>query len=64
MRLLKRSQVAAKVGLERSAIYAKLQRGEFPKPIAIGRKSVRWLESDIDKWIAERVRQRDKGAGA
>jgi prophage regulatory protein len=65
LRLLKRRQVEAKVGLERSSIYDRLARGEFPKPVNLGPKSVRWIESDVDKWIAARIAERDsKNGGA
>jgi predicted DNA-binding transcriptional regulator AlpA len=30
----------------------------FPKPVKIGNKNA-WIESEIDEWIAERVRERD-----
>jgi prophage regulatory protein len=63
MRLLRCESVTAKTGLERSAIYQRMQRGEFPKQVRLGPKSVGWLESEIDAWIAERVRQRDERCG-
>jgi prophage regulatory protein len=62
LRILKRPAVTAKTGLERSALYQRMQRGEFPKQVRLGPKSVGWLESEIDAWIAERVRQRDERA--
>ncbi len=49
--------VTARTGLPRSSIYRKISRGEFPKPIALGARSVGWLSSDIDAWIASQIEQ-------
>ena len=58
-RLLRRKQVEQRVGLERSSIYARLQRGEFPKPVQLGPKSVRLFEHEIDVWIAAKAEARE-----
>jgi prophage regulatory protein len=54
--ILRRRQVEARVGLRRSAIYAAIAAGSFPKPIAIGVRAVGWLSADIDAWIDARIR--------
>ena len=51
-RLLTRRQVSERVGLGRSAIYDRMARGEFPRPIDLGPKCVRWSEREIEEWIA------------
>ena len=33
-----------------------MKEGNFPKPIALGPRSVGWLESEISEWIWERVK--------
>ena len=53
--ILRRPQVEARTGLSRSTIYQRMQDGTFPKPISLGTKSVGWLASEIDAWIAERI---------
>lgn len=53
--ILRRKQVEARTGLSRSSIYAAISAGTFPAPIALGEKSVGWLEHEIDGWIAARV---------
>ena len=55
VRLIRRKEVQAKTGLGASSIYAMMQQGTFPKAINISERRVAWIESDIDKWIAERV---------
>ena len=55
IRLIRRKEVQAKTGLGASSIYAMMQQGTFPKAVNISERRVAWIESDIDKWIAERV---------
>jgi prophage regulatory protein len=37
--------------------------GKFPRPIRLGEATVGFVESEIDEWIAGRIRERDQ-AGA
>jgi prophage regulatory protein len=53
--ILKRKDVEARTKLSRSSIYAAIKANTFPAPIALGEKSVGWLEHEIDAWIASRV---------
>jgi prophage regulatory protein len=55
VRILRRRQVEALIGLRRSAIYAAVRAGAFPRPIHLGLRSVGWLEHEVNGWIAERV---------
>lgn len=54
-RILRRKAVEDRTGLPRSTIYAMMGRGEFPSAISLGAKSVGWLESSVENWIASRV---------
>jgi len=45
-------QVAAKVGMGRSRIYALIAEGKFPPPVKIGSSS-RWIVAEIDAYIAQ-----------
>lgn len=51
---LRRPAVEAATGLSRSTIYDMMDRGEFPRPIRIGRRAVAWPESAIVAWLANR----------
>ena len=53
-RLLKRREVEEITGLSRSTIYRMLNTGQFPQPVRIGPKTVRWRMSDIVKWMESR----------
>ena len=48
-------EVSDRTGLPRSSIYAKIQTGDFPRPIKLGTRSVGWLEADVNSWIDEKV---------
>lgn len=54
--ILRLPNVRARTGLSRSTIYLKISEGTFPAPIALGERSVGWVESEVDAWIAERIK--------
>ncbi len=51
---LRRPAIEALTGLSRSTIYEMMTRGEFPRPIRIGRRAVAWPESAVVAWLANR----------
>lgn len=56
-RLLRLRDVKARVGLGTSTIYRKLAAGEFPAPVRLGPASVRWRETELQRWIDGLERQ-------
>ena len=64
-RLLTLPEVIQRTRKSRSAIYAALRTlpPNFPLPIKDG-ISTRFLESEINAWLAERVRERDMRGAA
>ena len=54
-RLLRRHEVEQLVGLGRSALYDHMQKGDFPRPLRVGKSAVRWPESVVLAWIATRT---------
>ena len=55
IRLIRRKEVQQKTGLGASSIYALMKKDEFPKPITLSTRRVAWIESDIEKWILDRI---------
>lgn len=53
-RIMRRPEVEQVIGLSRSAIYAAMDRGDFPRPIQIGKRAVGWKSTDIDSWLDKR----------
>jgi len=52
--LLRRKDVERETGLSRSAIYAQMAEGKFPRPYLIGSRAVAWREWEINAWKASR----------
>jgi len=54
--IIRLPQVKQRIGLSRSSIYALVRAGQFKAPISLGSRAVGWLESDVDEFIAARVK--------
>lgn len=54
-RLLRRREVETLTGMSRSSIYQRMQENQFPRPISIGPRSVRWIESDVRAHIEKLI---------
>ena len=52
--LIDRTEVEKRVGLTRSSIYDAMRKGNFPLPLKVGPKAVRWRTSDIEAWVESR----------
>lgn len=57
--ILRRKQVENRTGLSRSTIYNRIHEGSFPKSISLGSRSVGWIESEVDAWLADCIERRD-----
>lgn len=53
-RLLRLPEVERLCGLKRSAIYAAIKRGDFPKGRKITPVSTAWREDELRAWIESR----------
>jgi prophage regulatory protein len=49
--LLRLSDVEAIAGFKKSKIYQLVAEGRFPKPLHLGKRSIRWKGSQIKVWI-------------
>ena len=54
--IIRLPQVKSRTGLSRSTIYLLIKSGHLKSPIALGARAVGWLDSDVDEFIAERVK--------
>lgn len=55
-RLLRLPDVEAKTGFKKSAIYAGMKAGTFPACVKLGPRAAAWPLSQIEAWIADRIR--------
>jgi prophage regulatory protein len=61
--LIRFPEVRRRAGLCRSSIYQRAKDGSFPAPVSLGGRAVAWIASEIDDWIASRIRESRAGAG-
>jgi len=53
--ILRRRDVQARTGLSRSTLYLRISQNSFPKSISLGGRTVGWLESEVEDWLAQQV---------
>jgi prophage regulatory protein len=58
-RLIRIDEVLHICGLSRSALYASIQKCEFPVQVKLSKKASAWLYSEILAWVNERVASRN-----
>jgi prophage regulatory protein len=54
--LLRTKDLRAHYGLAPATIYRWIAKGDFPRPIPIGNKSVAWHREEIEAWRRTRPR--------
>lgn len=59
MRVLRKRNAAAKVGLGETAFLDGVKAGRWSQPIELGPKAVGWVEEELDACIAKLIAQRD-----
>jgi prophage regulatory protein len=55
-RLLRRSEVEARTGLRKTAIYGRIKAKSFPAAVELSPGVMRWSESSIEAWVAAQGR--------
>ncbi|MDF1822241.1 MAG: AlpA family phage regulatory protein [Alcanivoracaceae bacterium] len=61
MRLKETCQMA---GIEKTTAYKLMNEGAFPRPVTVGGRAVRWVSTEIEAWIMDRMEERDGEAVA
>lgn len=59
LKILRRHKVEERTTLSRTTIYELVKSGQFPRPIALTKKSVGWLSHEIDDWLKRQITLRD-----
>lgn len=36
-------------------IYNLMNEGRFPRPVAVGARTKRWVEAEVEQWIQDRI---------
>jgi len=50
-RIIRLPEVMEKTGLSRSSVYLAISKGNFPKQIKLGDRSIGWSLERVDEWI-------------
>ena len=68
-RLIRLNEVLSRTGYGRTSIYRKMDEGSFPKCLklfapyqrtnTIDSRAIAWIEEEVDKWVEERIEERD-----
>ena len=68
-RLIRLHEVLSRTGYGRTSIYRKMEEGSFPKCLKLGgpikdpnkfdSRAIAWIEEEVDKWVQERIEERD-----
>jgi prophage regulatory protein len=58
MKFLKLTEVIALTGLSRSSVYLAISKGEFPRQISLGARSVAWVSNEIEDWMESCIANR------
>lgn len=57
-RILRIAEVEARTGFKRAHIYNLMREGKFPSSKPLGVRAVGWDSTEIDTWIADRLKDR------
>ena len=58
IKLMTKKEVSTTVKMSGSNIYRLMSLGKFPRPVKIGTGAVRWVESEIQDFLMEKVAAR------
>lgn len=66
VRLIRKKDLPAFCGVQRTVLETMIERGEFPKPIKLNDsgRAIAWLESEVAMWQQQRVFKRDSSDDA
>lgn len=57
IRILRLPAVQTITGLGRSTIYLRISEGTFPASVSLGARAVGWVESEIEDFLAQQIKQ-------
>ncbi|HID3655814.1 TPA: helix-turn-helix transcriptional regulator [Serratia marcescens] len=54
-RFIRLPEVLERTGFGKAWIYRLISRGQFPAPIKLGDRAIRFVESEVDEWIDQMI---------
>jgi prophage regulatory protein len=52
--IYRRPELLELIGLSTSTLYDMMARGDFPRPVRLGKRAVGWRERDVTEWLESR----------
>jgi len=59
LRYLRLREVCQRVGLKPSSVYRLIGLGTFPKQVKLSERTSAWIESEVESFMASRIKERD-----
>ncbi|WP_272519384.1 MULTISPECIES: helix-turn-helix transcriptional regulator [unclassified Providencia] len=53
--LIRLPEVMRRTGYGKAWIYRLIEAGQFPKSVKIGTRSIAFVESEVDEWVANKI---------
>jgi|AntDeeMinimDraft_4_1070355.scaffolds.fasta_scaffold00746_7 prophage regulatory protein len=53
--LIRKKTVLQRCAMSNSTLYRMIESGDFPPPVQVSKRSVAWVEHEIDEWIQQRM---------
>lgn len=57
------NEVIRRTGVSRSSIYRLCDENQFPKPVALTKARIAFVEAEVIEWQKERLRAREAAGG-
>jgi prophage regulatory protein len=58
VRLIREKEILERTGLSRTQRWRLEREGRFPTRVQLSERAFGWIESEVEAWIAERIRER------
>lgn len=62
--LIRLPEVQRRTGYGKAWIYKLINAGKFPQSVKIGTRSVAFIESEVDEWVANKIAESRAGGVA
>lgn len=62
--LIRLPEVQRRTGYGKAWIYKLINAGKFPQSVKIGTRSIAFIESEVDEWIASKIAESRSGGVA
>ncbi|HEM8139920.1 TPA: AlpA family transcriptional regulator [Providencia rettgeri] len=59
--LIRLPEVMRRTGYGKAWIYRLIEAGQFPKSVKIGTRSIAFIESEVDEWVANKIAESRTG---